>query len=292
MARLMTWVLITLALLVADAAGAQQLVRQRQDRRASLPTTPAEPVPELYVAAGNLTTVAFNAPLDRDSLVVDRTRFKWMDVGDRVLTLQPFADLGPGERLIMQVGFKDRALPTKAILAILSKAEVMDGMVEVDRRANTPEALLAAFTQKEAELEELKARCEGGPVGLALSEWLDKYAKVTALIKTGMPTETRGLNVVETVGYTGGFSALVAIRLRNAPGQPPWAVGQARITDSEGSPVEVLSIRMKPAELAPGREGLVVVEMKAPLWTIDKPFSVELIDARGPRRLPLTLKKE
>ncbi|EAU63550.1 hypothetical protein STIAU_7213 [Stigmatella aurantiaca DW4/3-1] len=48
-------------LLVASAAAAQPLLpaRQRQDRRAALPTT-----------------VAFNGPLDRDSLVLDRTRFK------------------------------------------------------------------------------------------------------------------------------------------------------------------------------------------------------------------------
>ncbi|ADO72929.1 DUF2381 family protein [Stigmatella aurantiaca] len=64
------------------------------------------------------------------------------------------------------MGFKDRALPAKAVLAVVSKADVMDGKVEVDRRANTPEALLAALSQKEAELEELKARYAGsGPSG-------------------------------------------------------------------------------------------------------------------------------
>ncbi|MBN1205733.1 MAG: DUF2381 family protein, partial [Myxococcaceae bacterium] len=139
----MKWPLLALSLLVASSATAQPQLpaRQRQDRRAALPTTPGEPVPELYVAAGNLTTVAFNGPLDRESLVVDRTRFKWVDVGDRILALEPFTDLGPGERLIMQVGFKDRALPAKAVLAVVSKADVMDGKVEVDRRANSPEAL-------------------------------------------------------------------------------------------------------------------------------------------------------
>ncbi|HYI02131.1 DUF2381 family protein [Hyalangium sp.] len=176
----MTWPFLALSLLVVSAASAQPQfpARQRQDRRASLPTTSAEPIPEVYVAAGNLTLVAFNGPLDRDSLVVDRTRFKWVDVGDRILALEPITDLGPGERLIMQVGFKDRALPAKAVLAVISKAEMMDGKVEVDRRANTPEALLAALTQKEAELEDLKARSAGsGPAGLVLSEWLNPNSR-------------------------------------------------------------------------------------------------------------------
>src|SRR4051812_8576121 len=114
--------LLLAPLLMATAAAAQPQLpaRQRQDRRAALPTTPAEPIPAVYVAAGNLTTVAFNGSLDRDSLVVDRTRFKWVDVGDRILALQPFSDLGSGERLIVKIGFKDRALPTQAVLAVVT----------------------------------------------------------------------------------------------------------------------------------------------------------------------------
>jgi uncharacterized protein (TIGR02268 family) len=255
-----------------------------------LPVTPSEPVPEVYVAAGNLTVVAFNGPLDRDSLVVDRTRFKWVDVGDRILALEPFTDLGPGERLIMQVGFKDRALPAKAVLAVVSKADVMDGKVEVDRRANTPEALLAALTQKEAELEELKARYAGnGPAGLVLSEWLTRKMKPIEFSIPTVPAEASGLGVVEGIGYEGTFSALLAIRLRNLASQPPWALGQVRITGLGGAPAKFLSVQMRPEHLAPGEEGLLVVEAKAPPWTVGKPFSVEVVDASGQRRLSFTL---
>jgi uncharacterized protein (TIGR02268 family) len=117
------WLLLTLALLAAGPAAAQPSLptRQRQDRRASLPATPAEPMLELYVAADNLTTVALNGPLDRDSLVVDRTRFKWVDVGDRILALQPMVDLAEGERLIVKIGFKDRALPAQAVFAVVTQ---------------------------------------------------------------------------------------------------------------------------------------------------------------------------
>jgi len=287
----MTWVLLAL-LLVASAASAQLQppARQRQDRRAALPTAPAEPIPEVYVAAGNLTTVAFNGPLDRDSLVVDRTRFKWVDVGDRILALQPFTDLGSGERLIVKIGFKDRALPTQAVLAVITDSTVMDGNVEVDRRANTPEALLAALTQKEAELEELKARYAGsGPAGLVLSEWLNKNMLPIKFIPPVTPADASGLEVPESIGYAGKFSALVAIRLRNLPGQTPWSMGQARITGSSGTPVKVLSVQMKPAELAQGQEGLVVVEVQDPPWTTGKPFSVDLVDPRSQRRLSFNL---
>jgi hypothetical protein len=59
--------------------------------------------------------------LDRDSLVVDRTRFKWVDVGDRILALQPMVDLAEGERLIVKIGFKDRALPAQAVFAVVTQ---------------------------------------------------------------------------------------------------------------------------------------------------------------------------
>ena len=291
----MTWPLLALVLLVASAAAAQPQLpaRQRQDRRAALPTTPAEPMLKLYVAAGNLTMVAFNGPLDRDSLVVDRTRFKWVDVGDRILALEPFTDLGPGERLILQVGFKDKALPAKAVLAVSTKADVMDGKVEVDRRANTPEALLAALTQKEAELEELKERCaEGGPAGLVLSEWLDKTMKPLVLSITQAPADGSGLQVVESIGYEGTSSTLVAVKLRNLPGQKPWVAGKARITSATGAQVEVLSVRTKQELLAPGEEGLVVLESKTPPWSAGSAFSVELVDIRGQRRLSFSLKRQ
>jgi uncharacterized protein (TIGR02268 family) len=288
------WLLLALLLVASGAAAQPQLpARQRQDRRAALPTTPAEPVLELYVAAGNLTMVAFNGPLDRDSLVVDRTRFKWMDVGDRTLVLEPFTDLGPGERLIMQVGFKDRALPAKAVLAVVSKADVMDGKVEVDRRANTPEALLTALNQKEAELEELKARYAGnGPAGLVLSEWLTKNMKSIVFSIPPAAADAIGLEVVEGIGYEGTTSALVAIQLRNFPGQKPWVLEQARVAGPGGAAVKVLSAQMKPVQLEPGEVGLVVVEVKTPPWTAGKPFSVDLVATVGERRLSITLVKK
>ena len=267
------------------AAQSQPLARQRQDRRAALPTTPAEPIPEVYVAAGNLTTVAFNGPLDRDSLVVDRTRFKWVDVGDRILAVEPFADLGPGERLIMQVGFKDKGLPAKAILAVVSKAEVMDGKVEVDRRANSPEALLAALRQKEAELEDLKARCAGnGPASLILSGWLTSASRPISLHMSPSAADGLGLEATRAFGYKGKTSTLIAFWLRNPMNQKTWVSEHAHVTSAAGTSVEVLSVQMQPVQLEPDHRGLVVVEVKTPPWADDKPFGVELMDASGQRR--------
>ncbi|MDC0714388.1 DUF2381 family protein [Stigmatella sp. ncwal1] len=281
---------LALCLLVVGPAAAQSPARQRQDRRASLPTTDSEALSELYVAAGNLTTVTFNGPLDRDSLVVDRTRFRWMDVGERMLVLEPFTDLGPGERLILQIRFKDKAQPAKAILAVVSKADVMDGKVEMDRRANTPEALLAALAQKEVELEELKARSAvSGPASLVLSGWFTQFTKPVLLTQREAPADGSGLAVMESIGYGGSFSSVVAIELQNLAAQTPWTLGQARLTSPQGIPPKVLSVQMKPEPLAPGEKGVVVVEVATAPWASGKEFSVELVEAGGPRRLSVNL---
>lgn len=103
------------------------------------------------------------------------------------------------------------------------------------------------------------------------------------------PTEPSGLEVEESIGYPGSASALVAINLRNLPGQKVWGVEQAHIIRATGAPVEVLSVQMKPAQLAPGEEGLVVVEVRAAPWTGDKPFSVVLVGPNGQRRLSFNL---
>lgn len=287
-----TWLLLALALLAGSQAAAQPQppVRQRQDRSATLPAPPAEPLLELYMAADSSTTVVFDGRLDRDSLVVDRTRFKWVDVGDNILFLQLVADLGPGERLIVKIRFMDKGLPAQAILAIVTHSTLVDRSVEVDRRPNTPEALQAALDQRDVELEELKARCEGAnPVALVLSEWLNEDTSPTKLTRVGAQGPVSGLKVKESTGYKGKSSALVAVRLRNLPGQPPWAVSQARITPEGGAPVPVLSVRMQRPYLAPNEEGLVVVELKTAPWATSKVLNVELVDASGQRRLSFNL---
>lgn len=90
--------LLVLALLLGGPAAAQlpTLARQRQDRRVSLPSTSDELATEIRLAAGNLTTLLFDALLDRDSLEVDRTRFKLVDVGERSINLVPATELGSG----------------------------------------------------------------------------------------------------------------------------------------------------------------------------------------------------
>ncbi|MDC0711942.1 DUF2381 family protein [Stigmatella sp. ncwal1] len=286
---------LALCLLVAAPAFAQlpSPHRQRQDRRVSLPTQPGEPPPEVHVAPGYITVLMFNSPLERDSLEVDRTRFKWVDLGERTLNLEPAAELGASERLVVKVRFKDRALPSQAVLGLVAHPTEVDGRVEVDRRANTPEALLNALTLKTAEVEDLKARCEeNGPVGLALSGWLTRDTSPIVIIEQEPSAETRGLQFRRGVGFQGGRSTLVTFHLLNRPDQRPWTLGQARLTEAGGGAATVLSAQMRPPSLAPGEKGLVVLEAATAPWVRGTEFSVELADASGQRLLFLNLRTQ
>ncbi|HVG60866.1 MAG TPA: DUF2381 family protein [Hyalangium sp.] len=49
--------------------------------------------------------------------MVDKTRFKWVEVSDQMRILQPFADLGSGERIVAKVNVKDRAVPAQSVFS-------------------------------------------------------------------------------------------------------------------------------------------------------------------------------
>ncbi len=247
-------------------------------------------MPELRVAAGHLTTLVFNVLLDRDSLELDRTRFKLVDVGERTVNLLPITELGSGERLVLKVRFKDRALPSQAVFALVSHPSEVDGSVEVDRRADTAEALQSALAQKDAELEALKVRCMAdGPAGLVLSGVIDRYGITTTSLSGSVPPEGRtGLRVALGTAYRARKWAAVSMTVSNLPNQQSWAPSSARLIGPGDSLVRVLAVRVEPPILNPGDSVLLVVETE-PIADkyVNVPFHLELTDKNGGRRLSI-----
>lgn len=270
--------LLVALLLVGGTAAAQPhpSARQRQDRRVLLAGNPDDPAPEIRVAGGNLTILLFNAPLDRDSLGVDRARFNLVDAGERSLTLLPATDLGSGERLVLKVRFKDRPL-AQAVFALVSHPSEVDGTVEVEYRPDT--------------LEALKATCvDTGPAGFVFSGVLDKEGIRARPFFTSVPAANRsGLQVTRGVGYRARPWAAVSLEVRNLPGQKPWAPGAVRLTGAAGALVTVRAVHMEPRVLTPGEAGLLVLETAA-IADEDAlgPFLVELLDEDGGRALTVS----
>ncbi|KFE64400.1 hypothetical protein DB31_2194 [Hyalangium minutum] len=56
--------------------------------------------------------------------------------------------------------------------------------------------------------------------------------------------------------------------------------------------MKVLSVAMKPMRLAPGEQGLVVVEAETPPWATRQTFHVVLSDTSGEHRFSIHLMKQ
>jgi len=242
------------------------------------------------VAAGVATYLRFDVPIDRASVEVEgrSTRFRVVDPGERTITLEPAVELGPGEKLVVRARYKDGASPAVATLVLVSHSTLVDKELEVVRRPRTVEALETALAEKEAELAALRSQYGvGGPAGLVFSGRID-WNGVVARRTEAVPTNIQGgLKVVGGMGYRAGPWALAVVRVRNLPGQNPWAPGSATLIRADGTPVKVLSVEMDKAQLAPGEEGLVAVETETPFWKAGEVFRVEVLDKSGVRRVPI-----
>jgi uncharacterized protein (TIGR02268 family) len=273
-----------------SAAQPQPTARERQERRVTLPSNPEEPGPEVRVAAGVTTYLRFDATLDRVAVEVEgrAVRFKWVEVGDTLIALEPLVDLGEEEKLVVRVRYRDGASPTRATIALVTRPGVVDKEVEMVRRPRTLEALEAVVAEKEAELAVLKARSgASGPAGLIFSGRINQKGVQVQSIENEPRLAQGGLKVVEGMGYRAGSWALAVIHVRNPPGQKPWVPTSALLTRKDGSPVKVRAVEMDKAQLGPGEAGVVAVEPEAPFWQAGQKFLLQVMDKSGARSLPL-----
>ncbi|HEX5750958.1 MAG TPA: DUF2381 family protein [Archangium sp.] len=268
-------------------SAAQTPARERQERQLLLPAYPSEPVPEARVAAGIATYLRFDSPIDKASLELEGrpARFRWVDVGERLVAVEPSVDLGAEEKLVMRVRYKDGASSAVATLVLVSHPTLVDKEVEVVRRPRTVEALESVLAEKEAQLAALRA--SSGPAGLVFSGRLGPEGVLARRIWNAPADARGGLRVPGGVGYRACCWALAVVRVRNLPGQKPWVPGVARLTRADGTAVKVRSVDMNKAQLAPGEEGLVTVETETPFWKAGEVFRLEVLDKSGVRPLPL-----
>lgn len=233
-------------------------------------------MPEVRVAAGVPTYFRFGDPIDKASVELEGwpARFRWVDKGERLVAVELAIDLGSEEKLAMRVRYKDGATPATVSFALVSHPTQVDKEIEVVRRPRTPEVLEAALAQCEA----------GSPSNLVLSGRLDMEGVRARRIQVFEDIQA-GMMLKEGTGFRASTWALVAIVVRNLPGQRSWTAGEARLTRADGSPVKVLSVRMDRPQLAPGETGRVVAETEAPYWKATEVFRFELREKGGGRHL-------
>ncbi|XXF76529.1 DUF2381 family protein [Myxococcaceae bacterium GXIMD 01537] len=277
-----------LAVLVGAAAAAQPfpLARVPQQRDVVLPSTPDALAPEVYVASGIITTLVMDGPLERTSVLVDEQvpHFALVDVGDRALTLKPRGEWGPEERLGLKARLKDGTL---VALVLTTHPAQIDGWVNVVR-PRSAESLLAENDRMERQLASLKAKCGvDGPVGMVLRGMLDATGVRVSSFGGEVPRDNpSGLELKGGVGYRGNSWAIVAVRLRNLPGQRPWFPSKARLLSAGGREVRVFAVHLE-KPLAAGDMALVVVDAQRPPDDAGEEFRLELADSGGGRFLAI-----
>jgi uncharacterized protein (TIGR02268 family) len=255
------------------------------ERRVTLPTDSKEGAPEVHVARGALTTLVFDAPVEKSSLELEKrvSRFKLVDPGESTLNLEPLVDLAPEERLGLRIRLKDGLV---VALILTTHPTQVDGRVDVDR-PRPPEEVRAELAATKAQLAALQAQLgASGPASWVLAGLLDELLiqRLDVPVAAG---NTSGLSVEDCIGYRSNTWAVAAIELRNLPGQKAWVPGAVRLSRRGGKPVQVLSVQLGKPALAPGERGSVAVQTQAPEWKRGEVFHLELTDKDGERVLSI-----
>ncbi|WP_239989609.1 DUF2381 family protein [Corallococcus macrosporus] len=288
---------VILIILRSIAAPAQSLpvARERQERRMALGGAATAPVPELRIAAGLATLLIFDAPLDRGAMELEgRSRFRLVDVGERILALEPLEDLGRGERLMLRVRYADGASPEQGVFALVTHASEVDARVEVFRRRDSVEALRAELADVRAQLaartQELRAlRARGaanGPVGLVMAGLVDAVGVRGRRFKRFAVTSgTSGLDVYDGASFQAATWTVVSLIVRNH-GATPWGAATARFRSAaSGARIDAATVRMPEPSIAPGASGRVFIETRALSARDGEVFQLEVGDGAERERV-------
>ncbi|WP_164001580.1 DUF2381 family protein [Pyxidicoccus caerfyrddinensis] len=286
MSQLSRLVLVLVPLLSWTAAAEPNPERTRKERRVTLSAAPVE----IRVAPGTVTTLVFDASLDRQSVELDRTRFALVDVGDRTLILEPLAEL-KGE-VALRVRFADASQPESKFNLITHPAEV-DSQVRLFRDARSPEAMQAQV----AELEARCAACEAalaalrernettGVAGMALAKQFETRGVRVDWLKTWSSSGAGGLRAKSVRRYLAESWVVLAVTVQNTSGQPWRTDGAWLVSESTGTREEARTVAMASETLLPGGMGLVVVEFSSPRGLPGEVFRLVVQGADGNRPL-------
>jgi uncharacterized protein (TIGR02268 family) len=210
-------------------------------------------VPRVYVAPGVSTLLLFDAELGEVSLE-GRGRFSRVEVAGRALVLRPAGALEAGERLRLEVTFADGLVPARAVFALVTDPERVDGEVDVERRPRTAEEL-------QAELDALHARCGASALAqLALWGRLGRES----LLSEGFTGHylARGVRMEQPWVHRTSTWRVLLLQVRNPEGTAPWVPGEALLwRPGEAADPRSVPVYLDAFRLGPGEGGRVVVEM-------------------------------
>ncbi|RKH55813.1 DUF2381 family protein [Corallococcus aberystwythensis] len=289
---------LVLTVLMGTTAVAQSRTPVMRERKARQLTLRAEEPPvliALHVAAHEVTTVTFDAPIVPES--VDRSVlapfFSRVAVHEDVLVLKASMDIPAGKEPVLTVRFAGAGAPTQVGFVLTTVEAEVDSQVEVLRQGRTAQDLgkeladlRARCAVTEAGLAPLRAQCAlSGLGGAVLTGAITR--KGVAVDYLGEPSASPGMRATSPhVLYRTENARALSTSLFNVVGSAPWIPGFARMTPRgpNALPARELPLLMQVKQLAPGERATVVVEWNAlPDLPPGTHFTLELLDAKGER---------
>ncbi|NBD12612.1 MULTISPECIES: DUF2381 family protein [Corallococcus] len=300
MSRFVSVIPVVLGILLGAVAVAQPRVTGVRERKARQLTLRVEepPVPHpLHVAAAEVTTLTFDAPIEPES--VDRAAlapyFSRVAVHEDVVVLKASMDVPAGKEPVLTVRFAGAGAPERVTFVLSTVEAEVDSQVEVFRQGRSAQDLgkeladlRARCAVTEAGIATLRARCAlSGLGGAVLSGAITR--KGVAVVYLPNPSESMGLRAGGPHAlYRSGTARALATRLFNPPGSDPWVPGLARViaqtADGRARVLQEPPLLMHEQRLEAGAQAFVVVEWQPPLETPPGThLTLELWDREGKR---------
>jgi uncharacterized protein (TIGR02268 family) len=247
--------------------------RAHRQRSITVTGNPADPLPEVRGAKGRGIVFHFDGPIREDSIKVDESRIRVLDVGKKSLLVEPITEPREDQPSEVAVTFADGKQERAAFTIVPHPSEV-DTWIEVTRQTEQPGAVC------QARLDELSARCGAqSPTAFRRSGLLpDRGILARAFPRQA---DTAGSLVSEGgVSFRGRDWVLLDVEIRNPTGQP-WAPRVAALKSKDGAPVRVRLVTPEMEEISPGESWHVLVETDDPPASVGVFFTLEVSGADG-----------
>jgi uncharacterized protein (TIGR02268 family) len=266
---------LALVLLLLGAVARAQLAPSRALRQRSVTVTgnPAEPLPEVRGAKGMGITFHFDGALREESVKVDESRLRVVDVGKNSLLVEPVTEPRADQPSEVSVMFGDVEQERAAFVIVPHPSEV-DSWIEVTRRTEPPGAVC------QVRIDELLARCGAqGPTTFRRAGLLPDRG---ILARTFQRYADSGGNLVSDggVSFRGSDWVLLEVEVINASGQS-WAPRSTTLKSRDGTPVSVRLMTPETEEILPGTSRRVWVETDDPPASAGVLFTLEVGGADG-----------
>jgi uncharacterized protein (TIGR02268 family) len=225
-------------------------------------------------AKGIGITFHFDGPILEESVKVDESRIRIVDVGKRSLLVELIAEPLAEQPSEVSVTFADGA-QQHAVFVIVPHPSEVDTGIGVTRRADE----LGAACQ--ARIDELRARCGAqSPTAFRRSGLLSAEGILAWTFTTRYVANAGGLTTEGGVCFQGKDWVLLEVTIVNKSAQP-WTPRVATLTSKDGARVTVRLLTAETAEIPPGESRRVWVETVAPPKSRGGLFTLEVSGADG-----------